>query len=381
MNDKLYKKACIALENLKIIADRNMLKFQIKMPSFATSDTGLYNGIKAYQSDDMPWHIGMWIGIYWNLYVLTNDKRYHYYASSKSLRIKEYIEKENMDSSDSGMLLIPAMMYSYKYEHNENSKKALLIGSDSMSTNYIPSIKCISSWENDIDNGECNIKVSDLVNLMLLRWACKVNNRSEAKVILNNCIDNILKYNICDDGSVYFRYYFDINKNIPLGGYYNIKNMTRFIEFNRARSVSWAIFGLSLNYGASKEQKFMDTFIKVAKKFFEDYNCDECCFLYNGKKSYDTASSLIAICGIMAFKEKCDTPCKEIDDYYNKALMMLEYIIDNNAISPTTYDEGFVNGSVNTDYARYTNKSTVIGDYFYIEAIMRYLNKYKELWY
>ncbi len=386
MDNKLLKKVNNAIDELMVTAERNMIQFAFMYPNYNVHKAVNFSygrRIGGYaNSKDLSSLIGLWSGIFWNLYSFTGDVRYRFYANTISEALKRYVEGTNMNASDIGVATLPAMMYKYKIEKSKGARKALMTAANSLLTNYIPSFGCISVWGDDIEKKHFNIKIKDLINIMLLRFAYKENKKKNVSSVADTSIEKILKYTIIDNENIYYRHYFDSVTSESLGGYYSViedeyKNVVKF-----PFSVSYALFGLALNFSVTGKNEYLELFMSLAKPFFDNYDYKGCYFMADGKSAFDTTSTLIAVCAVMELRKTLKSKNEMLESFYQNALCMLEYIIDNKRLSPKTdYVNGFVGGGVWYDWDIHTDRATIIGDYFYLEALLRYLDKYKGFWY
>ena len=108
-----------------------------------------------------------------------------------------------------------------------------------------------------------------MMNLPLLFWAGAETGHPVYGDVAREQIETTLKYFFREDDSIYHAYRFD-DEGHPLGG----ENFCGFrADSAWARGTSWLIYGLAIAYRYAGEKRYLDTSLRLFKKYALD--CDE----------------------------------------------------------------------------------------------------------
>lgn len=200
------------------------------------------------------------------------------------------------------------------------------------------------------------------------------------KAHFNTTINHVIRPN----GSVYQNYYFDPKTGAALGG--GTKQGSSD-ETCWSRGQAWTVYGLPLSYAQLKDEGIFEKNYLTTDYFLSNLPEDyvpywDLIFRDGDGEPKDSSAAAIAVCGLLE-------ACKWIPDndehkklYYNAARLIMNSLIDKY----TTKDEQNCNGLLmHATYYKAGNigvdECNIWGDYFYMEALMRFLNPYwKKYW-
>ena len=185
------------------------------------------------------------------------------------------------------------------------------------------------------------------------------------------------------DASTYHTYYFDPKTGEPLEGK---THQGAFDDSAWARGQSWGIYGPMLTYKYKHDQKSIDTFKATTAYFLnqlpEDYVAYwDLWFTEGDVEPRDSSAASCAICGMLeAYKYMDDSdPYKQI--FYNAAKRIMNSLIDNYLTKDIPESDGLLKCAT---YYKAGNlgihELNTWGDYFYMEALMRFLKPDWELY-
>jgi unsaturated chondroitin disaccharide hydrolase len=206
-----------------------------------------------------------------------------------------------------------------------------------------------------------------LMNLPLLHWASQETGQTQYQDIANRHAETCLKYFIRPDYSVNNIYRFNPQTGQPLGD----PNNTYW-----ARGATWAIYGFALSYGYTGNEKYLETAIRLAKKFIASLDEEMVPWndfheaLYPGRVR-DASAGAIAVCG---FQELARHRAADLDLLKAKRALLArlcsaDYLDFNDAcFGVQTHGQGGQNG--------YTSW----GDYYLMEAVSRELKGEDTFW-
>ncbi len=209
--------------------------------------------------------------------------------------------------------------------------------------------------------------IDSLMNLPLLYWAGMETGDSKFQQIATRHADMCLKCFIRADYSTNNIYRFDSKTWQPLGdpnnGYW-------------ARGATWAIYGFALSYGYTRNEKYLEASVRIAKKFIA--SLDEEVVPWNDfheaahpERLRDASAAAIAVCGFqeLARHRAADAEITGARQSLLARLCNDDYVDFNEACCGVQKrGQGGKNG--------YTSW----GDYYLMEALDRELNGHETFW-
>jgi unsaturated chondroitin disaccharide hydrolase len=238
----------------------------------------------------------------------------------------------------------------------------------------------IRAWGRlDTDEYENMAIIDCLMNLPLLHWAAKETGNAKLSEIAIRHADMASDYFVREDGSVYHAYRFDLKTGKPLAG-------DTFggwaAESHWARGTAWAIYGFALSYRYTRDTKYLDAALKVARKFIESLD-DEAVPLWDfrlppagQRRIRDASAASVAVCGLQELINY--VPADGLLPAKNRLLARLctpDYL-DSRESCPGVQKKGQVGGGRGGAMNAYTSW----GDYFLMEALARELFQFEGWW-
>ena len=222
-----------------------------------------------------------------------------------------------------------------------------------------------------------------LMNIHLLFWAGKETGDDEftrkAFAHFNTTMDTVVR----DDGSTFQNFYFDQATGARLGGGTK-QGLSDTSAWSRGQA--WGVTGPTYTYSYMKNDEIMDKYYSIADYYIgnlpEDYVAYWDLSFTSGDEPRDSSAASIAVCGLL---EACrsmplDKAHKKL--YWETAEKIMNSLID----SYTTKDDPKSNGLLKHATYYYAgdlgiDECNIWGDYFYMEALMRFLNPdWKKYW-
>lgn len=385
--DKLRK----AIDNAVKITKRNIIKFQDYMPIYCTQ-----NGLYAYQKTTDPvdnnynWARGFWAGMVWLLYELEPEEYIKIYAEKLTKNINSNINKRGLLHSNMGFLVIPACIPNYRYTQSSTAKETVIMAANNLMTKFSSSNRFICYYDRELEGDALCCIISNLINSQLLNFAYKFSGNVKYREVAKSDIDAVIKNNIDDDGKTYFSAYFNrhtaeklettqkvvsrLNEGLSIKPYI-------YSDGCSCRAYAWALYGLSINYGLTKNEyyknRFSDVFDYLEKH--ADKNIIYCNSLNLSEKTnnLDSISSAIIAAALSNLIKNSEI----IDEKYEKALSRLaNMLIDRHSVGADSSKECLiVNGYMSESSGRAS--STLFGDYFYFEMLMNLYKERNSFWY
>jgi unsaturated chondroitin disaccharide hydrolase len=366
-----------ALNDCVAITRKNIKVFKDKFPN-ACSEDQLYKAI-----DNTHWTNGFYTGILWLCYEYTKEEIFKETALEHVKSFKNRLDNNiELETHDLGFLYSLSCVAGYKLTGDETSKTAALQAADLLKRRYREKGGFIQAWGPLDAKDNYRLIIDCLLNLPLLYWAAEVTGDQSYYQTAYTHAQTALKYVIREDHSTFHTYFFDKETGEPshgatCQGYNDISAW--------ARGQAWGIYGTALSYTFTKDPKFIEDFFKVTQYFEQNLPTDFVPYwdliFKEGDEPRDSSAAAIAICGIDEMK-KYLTGIQEIEELGSFSEKMMESLIQNYSAKPEDKTHGFIYHSTyskktpyNTCTPEGVDECVIWGDYFYMEALMRGLDK------
>lgn len=372
------EKLNLAIKNCLRKVDKNIAKLGELFPTPATFNNS-YNPIQ-----NIEWTNGFWTGILWLCYEITNDDKYRRLAEKNVDSFLDRIQKNiEVEHHDLGFLYSISCVSAYKLTGSEKGKQAALLAAEKLISRYQEKGEFIQAWGElgAVDN--YRLIVDCLLNIPLLYWATEITKDEKYRTIAKKHYISTINNAIRDDGSAFHTFYFDPKTGLPSHG----KTRQGYSDDSSwARGQAWLIYGIALNHFYVENEENIYLFESITNYFLNRLPKDfvsywDLIFGDNSGQSKDSSATAIAICGINLM----DKFLPEIDRYkliYKYAThSMLESLIDNYTDDLTDGIQALLNEGVYSWHSgKGVNEGNIWGDYFYLEALIRFKKNWKMYW-
>jgi len=304
------------------------------------------------------------------------------YFLNQALRLAPYYREKvftrYLDTHhDLGFLYSLYSVALYKLTSDELHRVVGLRAAELLAQRFNPSGNFIRAWgrideiESPIGTGMMRTDdmaiIDSLMNLPLLFWAHKETGLKKYQEIAMRHADMCLKCFVRPDFSANNIYRFNLQTGEPLGD----PNNSYW-----ARGATWAIYGFALGYSYTHDDKYLETSVRLAKKFIS--NLDEAEVPWNDfhevahpNRVRDASAGAIAVCGFqeLARHGVVDSAILKAKQSLLERLCSEDYLnFDDACHGVQKHGQGGQNG--------YTSW----GDYYLMEALARELFDFEVYW-
>lgn len=358
--------------------DKNIAKLGELFPTPATFNN-------AYQPmKNTEWTNGFWTGILWLCYELTNDMKYRNLAEKNVESFLERIENNiEVEHHDLGFLYSISCISAYKLTGNEKAKKAGILAADKLISRYQEKGQFIQAWGELGAKDNYRLIVDCLLNIPLLHWASSVTGDEKYREIAKKHYISTINNAIREDASAFHTFYFDPETGLPSHG----KTRQGYSDDSSwARGQSWLVYGIALNHAYVENEDNIELFECITNYFLNRLPKDfvsywDLIFGDGSGQSKDSSATAIAVCGMNLMDKYLPETnrCKLIYKY--AAHSMLESLIDNYTDDLTDGIQALINEGVYSWHSgKGVNEGNIWGDYFYLEALVRFKKNWKMYW-
>ncbi len=322
------------------------------------------------------WTSGFFPGTLFYMYELTGDKELWEIGTSK-LKILEK-EKNNKGTHDLGFMLFCSFGNADRINANEDYKKILLIGAESLYSRFNSKAGVLRSW----DHGPWKFPViiDNMMNLELLFWASEYSGDPKYKEIAIIHANQTIKNHYRKNSGSYHVVDYD-----PSDGRVLSKQTAQGLHDDSAwsRGQAWGLYGFTTMYRLTKDDKYLQQAIAIADFILNHPNLPEDLVPFwdfdvdrqEHKKRDVSAASITAsaLLELATFTDKNQTK-----DYLNKADIILKNLSSVKYRAQNNEEGGFL---LKHSIGHFKANSEVdvpltYADYYYIEALWRLKNWY-----
>ena len=321
-----------------------------------------YNGKEVVTATPRDWTSGFFPATMWLLYEHTGDEQLKEYADIFTRRLEEL--KDYTGTHDLGFMVFCPYGNAYRLTGDEYYKSVIEQASKSLITRFNPTVGCIRSWNTKHKTPELDFMViiDNMMNLEMLEW-CGYHD------IARTHADTTIKNHFREDNSTYHVVaYNELTGEV-------VEKRTRqgaADDSAWARGQAWGLYGYTMMYRMTSEQRYLEQAVKIADYLIHrlpedaipnwDFDSDR--MLKDSSAGAIMASALIELYGFTQNKE-----------YLQTAEHQLRSLSSEAYLAPLGENGNFVlmHGVGNLPGNRELDVPLPFGDYYFVEAAMRYL--------
>ncbi|MBD1431997.1 glycoside hydrolase family 88 protein [Sphingobacterium sp. DN00404] len=247
-----------SLQDEKIVADateqlRYLVEYteQLVQDSTRVSPRTLENGeLELVRRGD--WTSGFYPGILWQMFDLTRDEQWKDWAQTATARIER--EKENGRTHDMGFKVYNSFGKGYQLTGDSHYREVIVHAAKTLSSRFNPTVGCIRSWDHNADKWQFPVIIDNMLNLELLFATTKLTGDSTYYQMAVSHAGKTLENHFRKDGGSYHVVDYD-----PKTGEVKHRHTHQghAHESTWARGQAWAIYGFTMCYRETGEERFL----------------------------------------------------------------------------------------------------------------------------
>ncbi len=354
------------------------------------------------------WIDSFWIGMLYLAYGYTRDQsyldaatKYQDFFAERAENDKDVCAKKNYIplDHDTGFIFSLSEVARYKLTGDPEAKEIALKAADVLAGRYNEKGKFILAWDPwPWETPEQSAKkvgkfiVDSMMNVPFLMWAYEETGNKKYRDVAINHTETVRKYIVRPDFSTYHTFNINPNTGEPVGGE---TRQGYADESTWSRGHGWSIYGFALMYGYTKNPVYLETSIKLADNFLGkltscmiptwDFDTVDLDFA-----PWDSSAGALAASGLLEVSKYVDGDKKAY--YKDKAKQMLDSLIVycSTLNLPCGFEPLLLHGCVGPAYKKGDNnlitnaqieKPLIYGDYYFFEALIKYVDpQFKLFW-
>lgn len=321
------------------------------------------------------WTSGFFPGCLWYMYALTGDSQFQTYAERWTLKLAD--QKLNTKTHDVGFIMNCSFGNGHRAINSDAYRQVLLEAAHSLSTRYSPTVGSIRSWDNR--KWPFPVIIDNMMNLELLFWAAKNGGPKELYDIAVTHALTTMRNHFRDDGSTYHVVSYDSTTGSVLA---KETHQGFAHESVWARGQAWAMYGFTVAYRETRDERFLKTAERAANWFiahlpedcvpFWDFNAPAI-----PTEARDASAAAIAVSALFELSGFARDKSQQTK-YISSARRILYSLCSPSYLAEGSRSMGLLNHSTGNKPANTEiDVSLIYADYYFLEALLRYRNASK----
>lgn len=321
------------------------------------------------------WTAGFWPGLLWLVYRETKDEQLKRSAQLCEEQMDALLVDSLMVDHDIGFMWTLTSRASYQLLGDADSRRRALLAANLLAARFNPQGNYIRAWNGDLTGWAI---IDCMMNLPLLYWASEESGDPRFKHIAIRHANMALKHFIRADGSVNHIVVFDpeTGEKVEVKG-----GQGHAPDSAWSRGTAWAIYGFSLSYRYTGDERYLTAAKRVAHFFIANLPEDHVPYWdfrlpADVAKYRDSSAGAIAACGLLLVAEQVSPHESAI---YHEAGKRILHSLYTNYGAWEQDEEGLIlHGTSHYPERRNIDVPLIYGDYYFAEGIAR-LHGYAEL--
>ena len=341
------------------------------------------------------WCSGFWPGVLWMTYEsekgMGESEQFAAAIPLDSLRrvadgytqSLSFLAHQPAYDHDLGFLVINSFLKGYEATGDDQYKQIALVAADTLATLFNNKVGTILSWPRHVkDFGGHNTIMDNMINIELLFWAAQNGGSDSLRNIAIRHAETTMANHFRDDGSCYHVAVYD-----TLDGHF-IKGVTHQGYSDQSmwsRGQSWAIYGFTMAYRYTRDQRFLDFAQKVTDIYLKRLHetSDDWVPLWDMDdpgaqianressdcKYKDASAACVVASALLELQQYVDA--EKGKGYWEAAENMLRDLSSDKYQSHDKNVSFLMHSTGNNPAGSEIDASIIYADYYYIEALLR----------
>jgi unsaturated chondroitin disaccharide hydrolase len=299
----------------------------------------------------------------------------------EALKSLELLAKEQYNTSthDLGFMMFCSFGNANRIAPKPEYKDILIQSAKSLASRFNENVGAIRSW--DSKEEDFLVIIDNMMNLELLFWATQETGDSTYYDIAVRHADTTIKNHFREDNSSYHVVNYDLNT----GDVKQKKTAQGYSdESSWARGQAWGLYGFTLTYRLTQDQKYLDQAVAIAEFILNHPNLPEDKIPYwdfnapNIPDDFrDASAGAITASALLELSEYVDEEYSQ--KYFQNAETMLNTLTTDEYVAEPKTNGGFLlkHGVGHLPANSEVDVPLTYADYYFVEAMIRYKSKNK----
>jgi unsaturated chondroitin disaccharide hydrolase len=321
------------------------------------------------------WTSGFFAGCLWYMNEFTKDPFFKNAAERWTAGVAD--QQFDTGTHDVGFKIFNSYGNGYRLYPSEEYKSVILQAARTLTTRFNPIVGCIKSWDNR--RWQYPVIIDNMMNLELLFWSAEHGGTKRMREIAISHAEKTMRNHFRPDGSTYHVLDYDtttgkvIARNTHQG--YSDESVW-------SRGQAWAVYGFTMTYRFTKDGRFLKTAQRAADYFIGHLPPDGVPYwdfqapgIANEPR--DVSAAAIAASALFELSQYPETEA-ERTRYLRVVEKILRSLCSAPYIAEGTNSHALLNHAVGSKPGNSeVDVSLIYADYYFIEAMMRYMHMRK----
>jgi len=274
---------------------------------------------------------------------------------------------------DLGFMMFCSYGNAYRLTGNDAYREVIVQSARSLTTRYSPVVGLIQSWEAN-DQWDYPVIIDNMMNLELLFWAAKNGGDQTMKNIAITHALNTMNNHVREDGSTPHV----IGYNPATGAVKSVNTHQGYADDSTwARGQAWGVYGFTMTYRETGDDRFLKTAMRLADWFIDHLPADNVPYWdFNAPQQApeprDSSAGAIVASALLELSTFVDDPAVK-ERYRDTAIAILNELMSERYVAdPATSQAVILHGVGSKPHNSQIDVALTYGDYYLIEALMRY---------
>ncbi|WP_205525468.1 glycoside hydrolase family 88 protein [Pyxidicoccus trucidator] len=328
-------------------------------------------------TDLIEWTQGFFPGSMWFMYQVGSEPLWRDRADRWTRPLE--LQKTNRQTHDLGFKLFLSFGNAYRLTGNSYYRGVLLTAAESLASRYNSQVGIISccDWNSA---WQVPLVTDTMVNLELLLWASQNGGRPEWRTMAVNHALRTLQDAVRPDGSSF--HYVDYSRTTGA-----IRSKGTFQGYSAsstwARGHAWLIYGYTMVYRYTGDTRMLDAARKVTDWYLARVPADMVPnWDFNAPSQQKDSSAAAIVASALLELSSLETDATRRTRYRDAALRTLDSLASPAYSAEGTNSPGLLlHGVGHLPAGREINTTLIYGDYYFLEAVLRFNPRPPYPWY
>lgn len=319
------------------------------------------------------WTSGFFPGSLWYTYELTGDEK----LKAQAIKYTNLLNpiRHYKDNHDIGFMMNCSYGNALRLSPNDTIQAILVETADNLCERFDPQIGCIRSW--NFGHWNYPVIIDNMMNLDLLFNASKLTGSNKYYDVAVKHAKTTMKHHFRPDFTCYHVVSYNNDGTVESKGTHQGKRH----ESSWSRGQAWAVYGYTACYRETQDTDFLKHAIHIANMIMERVKTDDNIpyWDYNAPALKDTPRDASAAAVTASAFLELSTFAPDGQKYYKYAENLLKNLSGKEYLAEKSTNQGFIlmHSVGSLPHGSEIDTPINYADYYYLEALKRYLDMRK----
>lgn len=319
------------------------------------------------------WTSGFFPGSLWYTYELTGDEK----LKAQAIKYTNLLNpiRHYKDNHDIGFMMNCSYGNALRLSPNDTIQAVLVETADNLCERFDPQIGCIRSW--NFGHWNYPVIIDNMMNLDLLFNASKLTGSNKYYDVAVKHAKTTMKHHFRPDFTCYHVVSYNNDGTVESKGTHQGKHH----ESSWSRGQAWAVYGYTACYRETQDTDFLKHAIHIANMIMERVKTDDNIpyWDYNAPALKDTPRDASAAAVTASAFLELSTFAPDGQKYYKYAENLLKNLSGKEYLAEKSTNQGFIlmHSVGSLPHGSEIDTPINYADYYYLEALKRYLDMRK----